>query len=156
MSQLSNINYSLYRESDGEIVESGSTNNVVTPQEGFVVLENVIANPADYYVSNGQLTEYSAEQKDAKADVKRNCYWSNVSFSWVSKFTEQEEYNIQCNSVKAVRDTLLSESDWVVIKATDTGTAIPANWQEYRQSLRDVTKQQGYPSAVVWPTKPTE
>lgn len=54
------------------------------------------------------------------------------------------------NSVRAQRDALLSETDWMAL--TDT-TLTPA-WAQYRQELRDVTKQPGFPKSVVWPTKP--
>jgi hypothetical protein len=36
------------------------------------------------------------------------------------------------------RNVLLSQSDWVVVKAKETGTNIPAAWKTYRQALRDL------------------
>lgn len=53
-------------------------------------------------------------------------------------------------SVRAQRDALLAETDWMAL--TDT-TLTPA-WATYRQELRDVTNQPGFPTSVVWPTKP--
>jgi len=55
---------------------------------------------------------------------------------------------------RAKRDRLLTESDWVTIRATDTGTAVPTEWQTYRQALRDVTEQTGFPEEIEWPEKP--
>jgi len=52
------------------------------------------------------------------------------------------------------RDRLLTESDWVTIRATDTGTAVPTEWQTYRQALRDITEQTGFPENIEWPEKP--
>lgn len=52
------------------------------------------------------------------------------------------------------RDRLLNESDWVVIKSLESGEAIPSGWSTYRQALRDVTSQAGFPEDVNWPTKP--
>jgi hypothetical protein len=154
MSQPSNITYTIYRQSDGEIVESGLTTSEVQVKDGYSILTGVAADSSSFYVLNGELVEYNDEQKLAKANIKRNCYWSNDSFSWESKFSEQEKYNIQCNSVKAMRDTLLSESDWIVVRAMDTDIPIPTGWKEYRQILRDITSQSGYPFNVVWPVKP--
>ena len=57
-------------------------------------------------------------------------------------------------SVRAQRDRLLAETDWIVIMHTERGTNIPAEWELYRQALRDITEQEGFPNAVVWPTKP--
>jgi len=52
------------------------------------------------------------------------------------------------------RDRLLAESDWVTIRATDTGTPVPTEWQTYRQALRDVPLQTGFPEEIEWPSKP--
>ena len=52
------------------------------------------------------------------------------------------------------RDRLLSESDWVTIRATDTGNPVPTEWQTYRQALRDITEQTGFPENIEWPSKP--
>jgi len=55
---------------------------------------------------------------------------------------------------RAKRDRLLTESDWVTIRATDTGTPVPTEWQTYRQALRDITEQTGFPENIDWPEKP--
>jgi len=54
------------------------------------------------------------------------------------------------------RDRLLTESDWVTIRATDTGNPVPTDWQIYRQALRDITEQTGFPENIDWPTKPED
>jgi hypothetical protein len=58
------------------------------------------------------------------------------------------------NNIRSQRDGLLRESDWVVIMHTEKGTDIPSEWEVYRQALRDITAQEGFPYAVTWPTKP--
>jgi hypothetical protein len=58
------------------------------------------------------------------------------------------------SGVRQVRDRFLSECDWVVIMHTEKGTNIPAQWELYRQSLRDITAQAGFPHSITWPTKP--
>lgn len=57
-------------------------------------------------------------------------------------------------NVRAKRDRLLANSDWVVTKNLEQGTPIPLDWLNYRQSLRDITEQEGFPYSVVWPTSP--
>ena len=54
------------------------------------------------------------------------------------------------------RNRLLSETDWIVIMHTERGTNIPAVWELYRQALRDITSQGGFPYTIEWPTKPGE
>jgi len=57
---------------------------------------------------------------------------------------------------RAKRDRLLTESDWVTIRATDTSTPAPTEWQTYRQALRDITEQTGFPENIDWPSKPEQ
>ena len=61
------------------------------------------------------------------------------------------------------RDELLTETDWVVTKATETGVAVSDAWKTYRQALRDLPasstpKVDSFNnldlSSVNWPTKP--
>ena len=56
--------------------------------------------------------------------------------------------------VRNKRDSLLQDTDWIVIKSYERGANIPAEWELYRQALRDITAQGGFPYAVIWPNKP--
>jgi len=56
--------------------------------------------------------------------------------------------------VRSQRDMLLASTDWVVIKAQETGASVALEWATYRQALRDITAQEGFPHNVTWPTKP--
>jgi hypothetical protein len=60
----------------------------------------------------------------------------------------------QAKSVRSQRDAELVKSDWMVIKASETGVALNADWAAYRQALRDITAQDGFPWNVTWPTQP--
>jgi hypothetical protein len=60
----------------------------------------------------------------------------------------------KASQVRAERDSKLAETDWVTIRAMDTGTAMSAEWSAYRQALRDITAQAGFPWNVTWPEKP--
>ena len=59
----------------------------------------------------------------------------------------------QWKRIRSQRDNLLSQSDWVIIKAKETGSNISTEWKNYRQNLRDITKQVDVDS-LNWPTKP--
>ena len=56
--------------------------------------------------------------------------------------------------VRQDRDRLLNETDWIVTKAKETSTNIPAAWKTYRQALRDVPSQSD-PDNITWPSKPS-
>mgnify|MGYP001108517607 CR=1 FL=1 len=53
--------------------------------------------------------------------------------------------------VRSQRNSLLSQTDWMAL--TDNTMTQP--WADYRQALRDVPEQAGFPYNVTWPTEPT-
>lgn len=53
--------------------------------------------------------------------------------------------------VRSHRDALLSSSDWTQMQDAPVDRAA---WAEYRQALRDVTDQEGFPENVTWPEPP--
>jgi hypothetical protein len=63
---------------------------------------------------------------------------------------------VQAKYLRDTRNKRLAESDVMVM--TDRWDIMSAEnkvlWTNYRQSLRDVTKQEGFPQTVVWPVKP--
>lgn len=56
-------------------------------------------------------------------------------------------------SVRQRRNELLNQSDWT--QAADIPADTKSKWTTYRQNLRDVPTQSGFPNSVTWPTKPT-
>jgi len=60
----------------------------------------------------------------------------------------------QAKSVRASRDDKLKESDWVVIKNLELNANIPGAWEVYRQALRDIPTQTGFPWTITWPEQP--
>lgn len=69
----------------------------------------------------------------------------------------QAEHDELVLKAQQQRKELLDNSDWIVIKAMDTNTAVPTEWQVYRQALRDITTHANYPNLLEtdWPTEPT-
>lgn len=55
-------------------------------------------------------------------------------------------------SAREARDKRLAESDWRVLP--DSASPMQAEWRTYRQALRDLPAQSGWPLNVVWPTEP--
>ena len=52
--------------------------------------------------------------------------------------------------VRNQRDALIAATDWWVLPDRTASSEQLA----YRQALRDITTQDGFPHSVVWPTKP--
>lgn len=54
------------------------------------------------------------------------------------------------NAGRFIRNNLLEETDvWALSDRTMT-----AEQTAYRQALRDITDQAGFPAEITWPTKP--
>jgi hypothetical protein len=60
----------------------------------------------------------------------------------------------QANNVRQTRDEKLKECDWRVIKALESNIPQDFEWAAYRQALRDVPTQAGFPWTVNWPDTP--
>ena len=59
---------------------------------------------------------------------------------------EQVERNVRDH-----RNNLLADTDWTQVADAPVDQAA---WAAYRQALRDITAQEGFPYNVAWPTKP--
>lgn len=81
---------------------------------------------------------------------------------WVTQWSivdkSQDEMDAELAQLAAAarqqRDELLTGSDWITVKAFETATAIPVEWIDYRQALRDVSSQAAFPYTIDWPTRP--
>jgi len=57
----------------------------------------------------------------------------------------------QAKSVRATRDAKLAECDWTQVADAPVDKTV---WATYRQALRDVTAQEGFPWTIEWPEQP--
>ena len=61
----------------------------------------------------------------------------------------------QAKSVRDQRGEKLKDCDWTqVADALLDAPATKTAWAEYRQALRDVTNQEGFPWTITWPEQP--
>lgn len=99
-------------------------------------------NWGTHYVSNG----HAAPLPLAPSPHHRFNYTNK---QWEDPRTAATEWPL----VRATRDALLADTDWVVTKALELGTPVPDAWKTYRQALRNVTAQPD-PFNLVWPVMP--
>lgn len=108
---------------------------------GFdVVLEGPQAQPTRYQTAfrdgvekiDGQwFTKYSAAEMDDETKAAKDAE--------------------QAKSVRDQRNQKLSDSDWTQLADSPENKAA---WATYRQALRDIPTQAGFPWEVQWPTQP--
>jgi len=74
-----------------------------------------------------------------------NAEWDEENLEWVPGDV------VLARKIRANRDALLSQSDWTQVPDAPVDQQA---WAEYRQALRDVPQQAGFPTDITWPTKP--
>jgi len=65
---------------------------------------------------------------------------------------DQRQLEQEASEARTKRNALLSDSDWAVLP--DAPVADQQAWFDYRQALRDVPQQAGFPTAIDWPEEP--
>ena len=110
--------------------------------------------------TGGTVYQYSqaagVEQVDGKWYTK---YVLGPIFTGTEDFSaaEQEaEYKAmkdaeQAKSVRTSRDEKMKDSDWTQVADAPVDQAA---WATYRQALRDITAQAGFPWTIDWPVAP--
>jgi hypothetical protein len=78
------------------------------------------------------------------------------------EFSEEDYAIYQADQARAIteipvqarerRNELLSRTDWS--QGTDVPQLIKDKWAPYRQALRDITTQTGFPENIQWPSQP--
>ena len=58
----------------------------------------------------------------------------------------------KAEEVRRERNALIQQSDWMA----NSDVTMSDEWRTYRQALRDVPSQEGFPNDVTWPTKPAK
>ena len=127
-------------------------------------LDPVLASPAattgDYQISVRDGVEQDANGNWVEKYVARDMF-ADTTEDGVTTTKAEHEAAYQAGldadaaaAVRAQRDELLAESDWVTIRAKELGQTVPEDWYTYRGDLRQVPEQSGFPHDVTWPTKP--
>ena len=84
---------------------------------------------------------------------------SKQGSNWVEQWVETpatpeqiiERTAAKATEVRQQRNQLLADCDWTQLP---DAPVLRATWATYRQELRDLTAQEGFPWEVVWPEAP--
>ena len=72
---------------------------------------------------------------------------------WLAYAKAQETEQLAANA-RTQRDKLLSDTDWTQTDDAPLSSEDKESVRKYRQALRDITAQSGFPQEVKWPEKP--
>jgi hypothetical protein len=69
--------------------------------------------------------------------------------------SEKAEADLEAaGDIRHIRNLALLQTDYQVLMALENNNAVPTELSTYRQALRDVPSQAGFPYNVTWPTAP--
>ena len=133
------IHYITVAES-GQIFSCGHTqatmiDHVFVPRGATLVLGVSISDPAQHYWDGA-----TAQPIPLRPSFLHE-------FDYATK-----AWRFSSIAVRRLRDKLLAECDWTQLP--DVPEATKAAWADYRQALRDLTAQDGFPDAIQWPSTP--
>jgi hypothetical protein len=133
--------YTIYVSATGEISRTVQTDDVDSQiQSGESYVEGSIDSSA-YYIDNGVAVAIPAQTSPYSVFDFTTKQWVLVE-------------NLAIADVLPKRQKLLYASDWTQIPNGPLTTAQQAAWATYRQELRDIPQQSGYPYNVIFPTPP--
>jgi hypothetical protein len=125
------------------------------PNTGFPVqlTEAIINDFGGDVVFNGPQAQPTRYQVAFRDGVEQ------IDGKWYSKFgvSDMDAEGItatdsaQAQAVRSDRNTKLSASDWTQVADAPVDKAA---WATYRQALRDISGQAGFPWTITWPTQP--
>jgi len=107
--------------------------------ENGKVVNTVVAEP-DYAATQGWVACQNA-----------GIDWDYIDGQFVDNRPKPDTATLAA-SARAQRDMLLAQTDWT--QAADVPQTTKDKWAPYRQALRDVPQQEGFPDNIVWPTQP--
>ena len=148
------MRYFIQYDADNEIVGVGSSN----ADPGFVLsgAQSKEITKAIYDDLRRKKGAYLINDEVHYRPTKPGLYhhWDTKNKVWV---LDESLQNVEeAERVRVHRAQLLADSDWTDTLSAKSrlGDDLYNQWQAYRQALRDITTQLGFPLDVVWPTPP--
>ena len=65
-----------------------------------------------------------------------------------------EDIPMSDEEARAKRDKLLADTDWTQVLDSPIDAETREAYRVYRQALRDIPEQEGFPEAIIWPELP--
>jgi len=118
-------------------------------RERFV---NSLAGSINKYVWNG--TEWTLEQNTAEIerfDFSLDDFPDSPVPEMPAYNPNERQLEQEAAAARSERNALLSQSDWTQVPDAPVDQSA---WAGYRQALRDLPQQAGFPQEVVWPNPP--
>jgi hypothetical protein len=129
-----------YQQANGGASWEVTTTEVLEALGADVVLEGPQASPTRYQIAFAD----GVEQIDGKWYTKHS-----VTDIDAEAITAKDAE--QAKAMREERSTKLADCDWTQVADSPVDKVV---WATYRQALRDITAQSGFPWTVTWPDAP--
>jgi len=141
-------------QSTGQVVYEGEFRTLFPhtslPQQLTEAVINSLGGDVVFEGPQAQPTRYQTAFADGVEQVNGKWY---TKYS-VADMEQEAKDALDATQAKSVRDDRtkkLSDTDWTQVADAPVDKQL---WATYRQALRDVTAQSGFPWEVTWPTQP--
>ena len=96
-------------------------------------------------------TRPAAPEYDSLSHHLTDGAFEQVAGAWSLPYVFERQPQDQAErNIRSRRDGLMQETDWMAL----SDNTMASDWATYRQALRDITGQAGFPYEITWPTKP--
>ena len=86
---------------------------------------------------NGEIVQFTADEETAR-DAEEQA-WADAADTRAAAVVRED------------RNEKLKETDWMA----SNDVTMSDEWRTYRQALRDVPSQSGFPNTITWPVEPS-
>jgi hypothetical protein len=95
-------------------------------------------------------TKYQIVYRDGYEQINNQWFTKYAIENMNAEAIKNADAN-QASAVRQNRNEKLTASDWTQLEDSPVNKAA---WAVYRQELRDITTQQGFPWEIIWPEEP--
>ena len=124
--------------------------NTSFPQQLSEALINELGADVVFEGPQGSYTRYQYSFADGVEQISGKWFTKHSVADMAQEAKDALDAN-QAETIRKQRTDKLSASDWTQLADAPVDKAV---WATYRQALRDVTTQSGFPWTITWPDAP--
>lgn len=144
------------------IISNGSVAQVGDYRELFPNTSFPPGGPNDSFLSENSAMRVNLFKAHDRATQKLVAAEPHIEDGWVytvqvAPKSEEElvaDASSKAAEARAQRNRLLVGCDWTQLDDADLDNETKMKWRTYRQALRDISQQPGFPTTIEWPHDP--
>lgn len=126
---------------------------ILEPLDGGHVRVSLFTNEQELIVEDGSHYLYDMYVTEVIDRPQLGAYISGNLDGWIAAAADAEREEVAA-AARTARNALIAATDYLFESDYPISKAKKAEWAAYRQALRDVPEQPGFPYKIDWPVKP--